>query len=224
MISVIMPTMWVGAHYHTMLNAFNDHPSVGEIIIIDNDTSKTDQSILQLSKAKHFPQQQNIYVNPAWNLGAKLAQYDQLCFYSDDGLFNVSILEKMTGAITTSSGLFGIGVDCYLIYEPYITSLVDDGNSMQLIPIDTFAENPGYGTCLFIHKENYHEIPDKLKIYWGDTYLFYKNRINGKQNYEICDIQVLTKVATTSSNPQFKQILRDDTYTFEIEIASKLRV
>jgi len=224
MISVIMPTMWFGEHYKAMLSAFNNHPQVGEIIIIDNYTNNTDQSVLQLSKVKYFPQQQNIYVNPAWNLGAKLAQYDQLCFYSDDGLFNVSILEKMAEAVTTSNGLFGISVDCYLFYDPYIKDLVDNGDSIQLNPIDTFAENPGYGTCLFIHKENYHEIPDKLKIYWGDTYLFFKNRINGKQNYEICDIQVLTKVATTSSNPQFKQILHDDTYTFEIEIASELRI
>lgn len=211
MISVIMPTMWIGSYYNEMLKQFNDHPLVGEIIIIDNDPDISDPSVLALSKVKHYPQSQNIYVNPAWNLGAKLAQYDKLCLYSDDVKFGMGIIDRIEEYITPQFGLIGFKGEC--VWET-THILYDDGKKAMLNV--TNQPNSVYATCLFVNKGSYHEIPEDLKIYWGDTYLFYKNRHEGKHNLEIDKVQVLTLLSTTSSMEEFKPIT-----TVEKELSKK---
>ena len=64
MISIIMPTLWKGEHYKKMLPQLDSHPLVGEIIVVDNDTTSTDQQIFNLKKLKYLPQKENVYVNP----------------------------------------------------------------------------------------------------------------------------------------------------------------
>ena len=87
MISIIMPTLWKGEHYKKMLPQLDSHPLVGEIIVVDNDTTSTDQQIFNLKKLKYLPQKENVYVNPAWNLAVLEATCDSICLYSDDVLF-----------------------------------------------------------------------------------------------------------------------------------------
>jgi len=220
MISIIMPTMWIGSYYDSMLPAFNEHPLVGEIIVIDNDTEATDSNILALSKVKHYPQSENIYVNPAWNLGAKLATYDKLCLYSDDVKISTNILESIYDSINPNNGMLGLKHEC--VYENVY--FIDESKKAKLYEINDPNGNPAYGACFFIHKENYHEIPESLKIYWGDTYLFFKNKIARKQNYEIGDIMALTLMSTTSSMPEFNPVLNNDTKIFEEQIAGGLLI
>ena len=47
MISVIVPTMWKAPHLMKMLPLLENHSLIGEVIIIDNDTSKTNADIHQ---------------------------------------------------------------------------------------------------------------------------------------------------------------------------------
>jgi hypothetical protein len=220
MISVIMPTMWLGSYYDSMLPAFNEHPLVGEIIIIDNDTEVTDPRILALSKVKHYPQKENIYVNPAWNLGAKLATYDKLCLYSDDVKINTNILNTIYDSINPNNGMLGLKKEC--LYETM--HFMDEAKNAKLYEINDLGDNPGYAACFFIHKESYYEIPEDLKIYWGDVYLFFKNKIAGKQNYGIGNMIALTLMSTTSSMPEFNPTLFKDTQIFEEKYAAELLV
>lgn len=214
MISVIMPTIWLGPYYASMLPKFNDHPIVGEIIIIDNDVKKINQEIVNLSKVRYVPQKENIYVNPAWNLGAKLAKFDKLCFYSDDVKFDISILDTIAEQITTSNGLFGFHKHVINLKDVEID---DDGNfwncttlgpirysseityNKDIIFCEIEAMHPKYAICFFAHKQSYYDIPEELKIFYGDSYLFYKNRIEGKANYEIQGADVLTFMGSSSS-------------------------
>jgi hypothetical protein len=55
---------------------------VAEIILIDNDKTKTsDLSFLKsiLNSALH-----NLSVNPSWNMGVKIAKNELICFCNDD--------------------------------------------------------------------------------------------------------------------------------------------
>jgi hypothetical protein len=78
--SVIIPTLWkcnLENFYKTML-IFCGEPQIKEIILIDNDITfkqTIKSNILNLSpKIKYYPQDENIYVNPAWNLGESEAR------------------------------------------------------------------------------------------------------------------------------------------------------
>ena len=72
--SIIIPTMWRSELIHQMLPLYDRSEYVGEVIIIDNDPSKM-PDLSQFEKVRHYAMKENIYVNPAWNLGVSLANH-----------------------------------------------------------------------------------------------------------------------------------------------------
>ena len=87
--AVIIPTMWRSPLTIPLLASLSESPHVQEIIIIDN--SPVDKPPFQLPKIKILEQAENIYVNPAWNLGVQYTRYDLICLCNDDVAFNPSI-------------------------------------------------------------------------------------------------------------------------------------
>ena len=202
MISIIIPTMWKAPHMFKMLPTLNDHPLVGEIIFIDNDKEKADKEFLgKLNKLVYLPQEQNIFVNPAWNLGVKHSKYDRLCIINDDCLANIRFLESIYTKLTPETGLFGFSSDSYselaaessqFSIETFDTMLLQDlgtdvwFNKINPLEFRDFSgmPHPAYGSFMFMHKESYYEIPE-FKIFYGDLFLYLMNLKNKKQNYTI---------------------------------------
>jgi len=85
-----------------MFPIFNNHPLIGEIIVIDNAPNKTDQEIFKLEKVRYFAQTKNLYVNPSWNLGVELSNFNILCLYSDDVYFDSKCIEEVHKVCTTT--------------------------------------------------------------------------------------------------------------------------
>lgn len=204
MISIIMPTIWKGEHYKQMLPLLNDHPLVGEIIIIDNDTSNTNKQIFELSKLTYLPQAENIYVNPAWNLGVSIAKCDRICLYSDDVLFDIKAIDAVYPFLTPQNGIAGFAFES--ISENETALHIAEWEQKRVIP--TFGFHYRFGICMFMHKESYHQIPLEFKIYYGDTYLFDNNLLAGKQNYAIENFECLTKMKTSSKH--FNPVIEED--------------
>lgn len=211
MISLIMPTMWKPDHYKVMLPLFNQHPLVGEILVIDNNTANTNKDILNLEKVIYLPQEQNIYVNPAWNLGAQKAKYDKLCFYSDDCLINLSAIDAVYELLTPQHGLFGFNLDSIHSDEGY--DVLDFpflnmyyGNIIESMDMISYT----FAVCFFAHKDSYYQIPENYKIFYGDKYLFNENIRNGKQNYAISDAILVTSLHTTSHSEELKDVAESD--------------
>lgn len=223
MISVIIPTMWKAPHIHHMLPLLNKHSLVTEIILVDNNIAHANVDLIQkFNKLVYLPQEQNIYVNPAWNLGAKVSKNDRLFFLNDDCLVNLDFLFDVARYVTDENGLFGfsemsycnIAIEMFTImknsgFGDYVTieesSGTDDNSGMP---------HPAYGSAMLCHKESYQEIPEEFKIYYGDLFLYSLNRIRGKTNYVIEDGLVLTQMSTTVSaeHPQItkeKEIFYD---------------
>ena len=210
MISVIVPTMWRAPHYKKMFPLLDKHPLVGEIIVIDNDTSQTDQSILDLKKIVYLPQKENIYVNPAWNLGVSVSKYDELLILNDDCLINPSCLTQIIWKISPDKGIFGFSE---LSYCSYSFETFDQLCSMGLgsavefeeVDVSNNKKNSGmphfsYGSAMFLHKQNYYTIPEEFKIYYGDLFIFLMNLKHNKINYTIEDGLVCTNMSSTVSS------------------------
>jgi glycosyltransferase involved in cell wall biosynthesis len=214
MISIIMPTLWKGEYYKRMLPILNDHELVAEIIIINNDVNSTDTEILKLSKVRHLPQQTNIYVNPAWNLGVEESTQDVICLYSDDVLFDIKCLEMIYEKCKPENGMVGFSLET-------ISEKSDDLNflSSQLASWETMQVTPctfmhyRFGICLFMHKNAYFKIPEEYKIYYGDTHLFDQNVLNGRQNYKVDACAVATKMKSTTK--LFNEVVESDKKLFQ---------
>lgn len=103
MITVITPTMWVFEPFCDFLKYVVRLDCVGEVIVINNDQSKTpDHPVLSHEKIRLINCSENIYVNPAWNLGAELAQHETLCFLSDDVIVDLRAFYKADEFMATA--------------------------------------------------------------------------------------------------------------------------
>lgn len=205
MISVIMPTIWIGQRYKEMLPIFESHPLFGEIILIDNDTTKTDKDVFKYSKLVYLPQKENIYVNAAWNLGAETAKCDVLCFANDDIILDLSFLECALGYVTPEFGMLGLGSSSIIHSR---IDLQPGGSCIEEI----LKIAPYYATFFLIHSKSYFTIPEELKIYYGDSYIFEKNKRSNRKNHQLVDGYAITTLGTTSK--LFGDMLQKDYYIY----------
>lgn len=167
--SVVIPTMWYSDKIHTNLSNLNDCDEVGEIILIDNNTSLKPDYIHNLEKVKYLPQDGNIFVNPAWNLGVNISIYKNICVSNDDVVFNTDIMSWILPHI--HKGVIGMWTGNYYgenVQSPY-----------ELHPIN--GRPWGWGCLFFIHKDNWVEIDERLKIACGDDWLIHHVKGGGYQ-------------------------------------------
>lgn len=200
MYSVIIPTMWKCARFNLgyTINELCKHPLVGEVIIIDN-TDRVDEIKVD-PKIKHILEGKNTYVNPAWNKGVELAKYDKLLILNDDIWMDWKILDILEPYITPQNGLIGLDEQEYNIEHT--------GHEFGLEPIS--HRNGGFGCAMFLHKENYTPIPNEMKIWGGDDWLFVKNRNRRKQNYKLVGYTIYGDISTTSDSVELGPIKKND--------------
>jgi hypothetical protein len=194
--------MWKCDRLHETLIELNNHTIVGEIILIDNSGIK--HNLPTLEKLNYILEKGNTFVNPAWNKGVKLSKYDKLLILNDDTWFDWNIMYSLSQFITEDFGCIGM---CEANYK-----IEDKQTDLQLIPIDHRVG--GFGTAFFVHKSNWIPIPDTIKIYCGDDWLFVKNRNLGKQNLMISNFKVNGYISATTTelakNEEVDQILKRD--------------
>jgi hypothetical protein len=198
--SVIIPTMWCSDLIFKLLDSLSDNDMVGEIILIDNDKSKRPPQITSTAKLRIIEQEQNIYVNPAWNLGVELANYPNICISNDDLVWNVQLLPLIFENIHL--GIIGQATSNY--FEGY--------SEIKIEPIT--ERNWGWGCCFFIEKDKWIPIPPQLKVACGDDWLVTKIK-----PYQISGTPIETEphpwsVSRTASKNEFVQLSFQDMGAF----------
>ncbi len=204
--SVIMPTLWrvpkITLRSMELL-CRNEH--IGEIVVISNGPTNLTFSS---PKVRILQQEENIYVNPAWNLGAREARFPNLMILNDDGLLADEAVTFMAGIAMEHYGVIGLSEQSILDWEenkPMHPQRTGIAISKRM--------NFGFGGCLFLHKSRYIEIPNDLKIYYGDSFLYDKNRQLGNVNL-VLNTQLQTINHSTSGEPQFSPIKEADRKLF----------
>jgi hypothetical protein len=193
--------MWCSDLIFKLLDMLNDNDMVGEIILIDNDSSKRAKQITSTSKLRIIEQEQNIFVNPSWNLGVELANYPNICISNDDLVWNVQILPIIFENIHL--GIIGQATSNYF-----------EGDTE--IKIEAITErNWGWGCCFFLHKDNWIPIPSELKVAYGDDWLISKIK-----PYQISGTIVETEphpwgLSRTASKNEFVEISFRDEEAFK---------
>lgn len=192
--SVIVPTMWrESEQFVKFVDILCNHESVGEIIIINNDNTRTPQG-LQHPKVRMYDFGRNIYVNPAWNFGVEQARYSHICIVNDDVVFDTDVFERLQDLMTEDTGLFGLcpGVDVF--EQPPVTT-----KTIDILPW-TGQHTYGYGCLFFFNKSVWSPIPQGLDIYFGDNYIFDLQLARGRQNYIIANMEHFTPFASTTKD------------------------
>jgi len=192
MISIIVPTMWKFAPFIDFASQLVKLDVVGELIIINNDSNNTpDHPVLSDPKVKIFDFGRNIYVNPAWNLGAEIAKHDILCILNDDLIFDLRLLYKIEDFMTSEIGVIGLSKGL----EDYGQTSFSTGE----INFELFqGQNAyGFGELMFVHKSNWEPIPNGLNIGFGEVFIFEKSSFNQIPVYFITNLLHYHKGSTT---------------------------
>jgi hypothetical protein len=166
--------MWFSNKIELIVKNFNSSQFVDEIIIIDN---KTENSI-ELShyeKVIHIKNKKNIFVNPSWNLGVNLSKNENLIISNDDILIND------IDRVLSNKEIF----DCDLVGLDYEN--INKNNTVILKETKKHMER-GFGCFLIIKKKSYVNIPEILKIWFGDNFLF--NKVKNKKMFSCDKIEI----------------------------------
>ena len=164
--SIVIPTMWRSDRIVGMLDQFELCDEIDEVIIIDNDwANKPD--IEFGPKVKYLKQDENIFVNPAWNLGVSLAANDRVCLLNDDVTFNVRSLFSQMSMCFDRFKRVGVNARSYHL---------EDNDYFELGIVEEAQTRFGWGCCIFVSKENWVDIPSGLKIWYGDNWIIRNNK------------------------------------------------
>jgi glycosyltransferase involved in cell wall biosynthesis len=207
--SVIVPTMWKVNHlFLPFLKVLYDHPLVGEVLLFNNNKEIT-PDYPKHSKLTVFDFGKNLFVNPAWNMGAAESKYNLLCFLNDDVVFDTKVFEKLLKVLTPEAGVFGL--------NPGVSDFNQKPVTNNNIEFDEYVgqHTYGFGCLFFIHKESWKPIPDGLNIYYGDDYIFNYQIHKGKKNYFISNMTHYTPFAATTSDTSLTGgVLEKESETF----------
>jgi hypothetical protein len=193
MYTCIIPTLWRSSRIHQLLHDLINCDEVGEIILIDNAPSEA----VVLPKVRHLICQENIFVNPSWNLGVSLATYENIAIINDDVNFDTSVFATLKPQIKD------IGV-CGMMFENY------SKKQSETIKIFDLVERPyGWGCLIFLHSSSYVFIPEMLKIACGDDFLI---KFAPKAT-KLLGLQIESDISTTTQLPEFgEQQIKDNEY------------
>ena len=210
MYSVIIPTVWKQNldNFREALEDLNTSSDVQEIILIDNAPSANSQKILYgISKVQYMPMEQNIYVNPSWNLGVRTARSEYIMILNDDVWTNPSlskIIEVHKTHEDKNNGIYGFSTSCFLCE-----------NAKETLPtepiyfVTTEGKGNGWG-CMFLFKRDmWVDIPDELKIWFGDDYIT-EQFIRRKQIVYSAKNICVTEWSITTRLPEFHSVMEND--------------
>jgi len=174
MFSVIIPTMWYGKEFKSLLPLLENSSAIEEIIIINNDVKRTPGWFLNFDwkKVLTVSPSRNIYVNPAFNLGVKISKNNQIALIQDDVIFHPCIFEQMQKVLTPESGCFGADGGRLIDTTIFPLNLRESELNFEEVqfPKANWVEN-WLSVLMFFHKDNYSPIDENMKIHFGENWI-----------------------------------------------------
>ena len=199
--SVVIPTLWKSNRIGKLLFDLIKCEFVDEIILIDNG-GKFFEYFEALNKVKLVQTGENIYVNPAWNLGVKLAKNNSIALVNDDINFNPNIFGVITNDILLEYGIIGQSEYNY------------KGNNTDEPILEKWngkIRDWGWGCLIMFDKQNWMDIPDDIKIWYGDDYIF---KCNTSTKSTMKNFNIETEMSTTSDEPIWDERKKEDYNNF----------
>lgn len=213
--SIIIPTLLKNQTVlNRLLSILNRDISVGEIIVINNSQEYFQP---ELEKVRIVQSEKNLYVNPSWNLGIELSKYDYFGLLNDDIIIQDDFCSLIMKLIKPEQGILGIDKNFIVIKRNNFEKLDDIDFPKNKITLKKVKKREfSFGIAMFGKKECYNKIPDDIKVWYGDDYLFYTN----KNNYVISGLTVYHLHELSSSDKNLKDIKENDSKlynTFKVQ-------
>ena len=201
--SIIIPTLWKSNRLHKLLFDLIKCDYVDEIILIDN-ADKFFEYYEALDKVKLVQVEENIYVNPAWNLGIKIAKNDLIALVNDDINFDTNVFGVIDENVLNQFGIIGMGEGNY-------KEQIDDSKGPYLDVWQPGVNDWGWGCMILLNKKNWIDIPEDIKIWYGDNII---KDVNLSPKACLRNFKVETEMSTTSDEKEWDEIKKKDYENF----------
>ena len=199
--AIIIPTMWCSPLLNQMLPVYCASQLVKEVIIIDNNPRMKPKDLFSHPKIICLPQPHNIFVNPAWNLGVSYTDQYPILANDDIQVSGLRILLEEIQKLFENKAFDLIGAS---------VNNLGKWNGM-VMPYNKSNGFPRRSFGCFMACRKYHYIPEQLKVYSGDVFLF----DNAQKVGIIGSGFIHSPVSTTIRQyPEIKQIAFDDVATY----------
>lgn len=210
MISIVIPTLQKNKEVlYNLIDSLDTDNSVGEIIIIDN-SLKGIEYISQ--KVRVITPKENLFVNPSWNLGVREAKYDIVALLNDDICVCEDFCSSVISKMTPDMGIVGFNSGDFM----EVTEKFDKQPIKSEITLEPIKYMDKYfGVAMFFFKNAYTQIPNDMKIVYGDNLLIYNCQKNKKICYRINGQKILHIGSLSSSNPKLKPICKIDSKIYK---------
>jgi hypothetical protein len=203
--SIVIPTLWKSNRTKKLIKDLNDCQYVDEIIIIDNTgTEECDTLPTIYPKLRMVSKGENIYVNPAWNWGIELAKNDLVALVNDDINFDTNIFGVIDENVLNQFGIVGMGEDNY-------KEQIDDSKGPYLDVWQPGVNDWGWGCMILLNKKNWIDIPEDIKIWYGDNII---KDVNPSPKACLRNFKVETEMSTTSDEKEWDEVKKNDYENF----------
>ena len=109
MFSVVIPTLQKSPKLGRLISSLDSVDLVGEILVINNAPEPLE---FASQKVRILNQSENIFVNPAWNLGAEQARFPWLAILNDDVVLGRDFFSRAAWLLRTGRvGMVGLNKD-----------------------------------------------------------------------------------------------------------------
>ena len=204
--TIVIPTMWRYKPFVRFLTDLLDNEYVSEIIIINNDSTKT-PSLPSSEKLRLVDSGKNLFVNPSWNLGVRLSKTENVIILNDDLIFDLKVFKRLSEIKDPNFGLA-----CLCPGEEFYKQPKFKDGTIDIIKWEGWSLF-GFGQLMFIKKSQFVNIPYQLQLYYGDDWIL-ENAMSNKRNvYAITNILLHTPFAVTSGEI-VKTVFGTDHQTF----------
>lgn len=186
--SVIIPTLQRSPELWPLVEQCAAHPLVAEVLVINN---APEPLWWESPKVRVLEQETNIYVNPAWNLGAREAAGEFLAIVNDDVRFHDDVFHVAAKVLRAGRfSMIGPSQSC-------LTSTAEGSPSFRFGSLGTTP----FGTLMMLRRADYVPIPHELLIWGGDHWLMLNQK---KPVAKFTRTYLRTDMSTTSGSPEFR--------------------
>ena len=176
MITCAIPTMWLADEITASCDALAVIPIVTEVLVINNDESRrfldltrygpeTDKgtcdygerpyAVKTYGKFTLLTPPSNVYVGESWNVGVVAATNPLVCLLNDDVVLRSDTFEYIAANFPADASLIGAGGAC---------------DHLNLSEVGSRCY--GFGVAMFLRKDKYIAIPNSIRIWYTDDFLF----------------------------------------------------
>lgn len=155
---------------------------------------------------------ENLFVNPSWDLGVKEAKNDIIALLNDDIIIPDNFCSTVVNKMTPDMGIVGMNVN--FVHEQFDYNKTPTINT-NLVLKKIRYRCPAFGIAIFFFKSSYSEIPNDMKIYYGDDWIFLNAQKMHKTNYCITNQTIYHLGSLSSGATKFNSICKKDKRIFK---------